>query len=108
MLVAPSKKFTTPWFGAYVAFVWLGVSTATKVYACPDVPTVLAVSVIVFVPCVTVCTSTGDVLAVKVALPPKAAVMLCEPPQKACPDANLTVAVCDEPTVPVPSTVVPS
>ena len=64
--------------------------------------------VIVLVPWVTVSTNTGDVLAMKVALPPKVAVMLCAPPKKAAPDAGRKVAVWPLPTVPVPSTLVPS
>src|ERR1035438_6293773 len=101
MFVAPSKKFTTLWFGAKAALVnaWVellqtpvwfdplpevvGVRqlmTAVNVYAWPELPYVLAVSVIEVVPFVNVCTNTGEVLAMKVAFPPKAAVMLWVPP----------------------------
>ena len=41
-------------------------------------------------------------------MPPKVAVMLCVPPQKAAPEAGRNVAVWAEPTVPVPNRLVPS
>jgi hypothetical protein len=47
----------------------------------------------VTVPCVTVSTKTGEVLAANVKFPPKAAVMLCAPPKNAAPETGRKVAV---------------